>query len=48
VAVEEDAGFGVGVHRFTGEPQPLAPGMQMFNFVGYDVLKQAKTQAGGA
>lgn len=45
---ERDAGFGVGAHRFVGEPQPPAPGMQMFNFVGYDVLRQSKTQAGGA
>ncbi len=30
--------FGVGVHRFAGEPQPLLPGVRMFDFVGYDVL----------
>ncbi|MBB5960633.1 putative RNA methylase [Saccharothrix tamanrassetensis] len=30
---EPDAGFGVGVHRFHGEPQPLATGMRMFTFV---------------
>ncbi|MFF2959324.1 class I SAM-dependent methyltransferase [Streptomyces sp. NPDC057963] len=36
---EPDAGFGVGVHRFTGEPDQLAEGMRMFDFVGYDVLK---------
>jgi hypothetical protein len=29
---------GVGVHRFTGRPQPLRPGERMFTFVGYDVL----------
>jgi hypothetical protein len=45
---QRDAGFGVGVHRFTGEPQPLVPGMNMFTFVGYDVLRQAKAQAGDA
>ncbi|KOG29401.1 class I SAM-dependent methyltransferase family protein [Streptomyces resistomycificus] len=33
-----DAGFGVGVHRFAGEPAPLAVGERMFTFVGYDVL----------
>jgi methyltransferase family protein len=27
-----DAGFGVGAHRFRGEPQPLAEGQRMFNF----------------
>ncbi|GAA4885585.1 hypothetical protein GCM10023235_78350 [Kitasatospora terrestris] len=35
-----DAGFGVGVHRFAGTPQPLRRGTRMFEFVGYDVLRQ--------
>ncbi|MCT9082095.1 SAM-dependent methyltransferase [Streptomyces fulvoviolaceus] len=35
---EPDAGFGVGVHRFAGEPVPLDVGARMFTFVGYDVL----------
>jgi hypothetical protein len=26
--------FGLGVHRYTGEPRPLAPGTRMFTFVG--------------
>jgi Methyltransferase domain len=30
--------FGVGVHRFTGRPRPLAHGERMFTFVGYDRL----------
>ena len=30
---DPDAGFGVGVHRFTGEPQPLIPGRTLFSFV---------------
>lgn len=30
--------FGVGVHRFRGEPRPLIPGAAMFTFVGFDVL----------
>jgi hypothetical protein len=30
--------FGVGVHRFTGRPQPLVAGEHMFTFVGYDRL----------
>jgi hypothetical protein len=33
-----DAGFGVGVHRFGGEPRPLPPGAGLFAFVGYDAL----------
>lgn len=33
-----DADFGVGVHRFTGQPQPLRRGTRLFDFVGYDVL----------
>jgi hypothetical protein len=35
---EPEAGYGVGVHRFTGTPEPLAPGERMFTFVGYDRL----------
>lgn len=42
---EQDV-FGVGVHRFTGEPQPLTTGERMFTFVGYDMLTQTNTQAG--
>ena len=38
-----DADYGVGVHRFTGRPRPLAGGERMFTFVGYDVLKDAST-----
>lgn len=34
-----DAGFGVGVHRFTGRPKTLAAGERMFTFVGYDLLQ---------
>ncbi|SCG63273.1 class I SAM-dependent methyltransferase [Micromonospora humi] len=41
VAVNSPAdGVGVGAHRFTGPPRPLAPGARMFAFVGYDVLEQ--------
>ncbi len=29
---EPDAGYGVGAHRFTREPDPLAPGTRMFTF----------------
>src|SRR4051812_36013936 len=32
---DPDAGFGVGVHRYRGEPQPLPPGTRMFTFVGH-------------
>lgn len=28
--------YGVGVHRFTGEPQPFEPTARMFNFAGYE------------
>lgn len=42
---DPQAGFGVGVHRFTGRPQPLALGERMFHFVGYDVLKDTGPQA---
>jgi hypothetical protein len=31
----------VGVHRFTGHPQPLQLGTSVFTFVGYDKLQSA-------
>lgn len=31
---EPDAPFGVGVHRFTGRPEPLTLGARMFTFTG--------------
>ena len=37
---DPDAGFGVGVHRFHGEPRPLVAGRRMFTFVGYKALEQ--------
>ncbi|MCC8244857.1 class I SAM-dependent methyltransferase [Saccharothrix luteola] len=36
---DPDAGFGVGAHRFQGEPRPPAAGARMFTFVGYEVLE---------
>jgi hypothetical protein len=30
---DKDAGFGVGVHRFTGVPEPLVTGRSLFSFV---------------
>jgi hypothetical protein len=30
---DKDAGFGVGVHRFTGVPEPLVKGQSLFSFV---------------
>ncbi|CAL9429306.1 hypothetical protein SUDANB1_02008 [Streptomyces sp. enrichment culture] len=36
---EPDAGYGVGVHRFPGPPRLWRPGLRMFEFVGYDVLR---------
>jgi hypothetical protein len=44
---DPDAGFGVGVHHFGGQPQPLAPGRRMFTFVGFDVLRKPDVRAGG-
>lgn len=41
---DPQAGFGVGVHRFTSQPQSLALGERMFHFVGYDVLKDTSPQ----
>ncbi|KQW09126.1 class I SAM-dependent methyltransferase [Streptomyces sp. Root369] len=40
---EPDAGYGVGVHRLTGTPRPLHTGTRLFEFVGYDVLRQGDT-----
>lgn len=45
---EPDAGYGVGAHRFTGEPRELASGHRMFDFVGYDVLKAARADGRAA
>ncbi|WP_135454858.1 class I SAM-dependent methyltransferase family protein [Mycobacterium sp. DL99] len=36
-----DVSYGVGAHRFTGSPEPLAPGAQIFTFVGSDVIRAA-------
>ncbi|MCT9933545.1 class I SAM-dependent methyltransferase [Planotetraspora sp. A-T 1434] len=36
---EPEAGFGVGVHRFTGRPEPLAQGEHMFTFIDRQVLQ---------
>ncbi|MFI6833685.1 class I SAM-dependent methyltransferase family protein [Kribbella sp. NPDC050241] len=33
---EPSAGFGVGVHRYTGTPEPLIPGTHLFTFRRYD------------
>ena len=30
---DPDAGFGVGVHRYAGEPHALVPGRTLFSFV---------------
>jgi hypothetical protein len=39
---EPDSGFGVGAHRFAGQPRPLAMGEQMFTFVGRKALRKAQ------
>jgi hypothetical protein len=35
---DPEAGFGVGVHRLTGRPDPLKLARSMFAFVGYEQL----------
>lgn len=37
---EPDVGYGVGVHRFRGEPLPLKD-FSMFTFIGWDKLRAA-------
>ncbi len=39
-----EVGFGVGVHRFRGEPRPLTAGGRMFTFLGFDVIAEADGQ----
>ena len=39
---DQDAEYGVGVHRFTNEPRPLVAGQRMFTFVGYEALGPGK------
>lgn len=41
---EPDVPFGVGVHRFAGQPQQLVPGSRMFTFLGFDALRQEQKQ----
>lgn len=36
---EPDVGYGVGVHRYRGEPLPLKENSSMFTFVGYRELR---------
>jgi hypothetical protein len=36
----EEKAYGVGVHRYTGEPAPLERGVRLFDFVGYDALRK--------
>jgi hypothetical protein len=36
-----EADFGLGAHRFRGEPQPLTTGTRMFTFIGFEVLEKA-------
>jgi len=33
IVVSEAAQFGVGAHRFAGDPRPFAPGVRLFDFV---------------
>jgi hypothetical protein len=43
---EPAAEYGVGVHRFAGQPRPLVAGARMFTFVGYEALRPEGNQAG--
>jgi hypothetical protein len=45
---EPNAGFGVGVHRFRGEPLPLAEGQRVFTFAASGALRQAGKQDGSS
>lgn len=36
----EEKAYGVGAHRYAGEPVPLERGVRLFTFVGYDVLRK--------
>ncbi len=36
-----DVSYGVGAHRFTGQPEPFAAGARIFDFVGSDVIRAA-------
>ncbi|GAA2582832.1 class I SAM-dependent methyltransferase [Actinomadura fulvescens] len=36
----EEGVYGVGTHRYTGEPVPLERGVRLFTFVGYDALRK--------
>jgi ubiquinone/menaquinone biosynthesis C-methylase UbiE len=38
---EPDVGYGVGVHRYRGEPLPLKENTSMFRFVGFAELQAA-------
>ncbi|MGD1056920.1 MAG: class I SAM-dependent methyltransferase family protein [Solirubrobacteraceae bacterium] len=38
IAFADAPPFGVGTNRLLGAPQPLQPGVKMFNFVGYEAL----------
>lgn len=39
VCFETPAPFGVGLHRLEAQPRSFEPGVRMFDFVGYDVLR---------
>lgn len=33
IHLDSDGHYGVGVHRYTGPPRPLEPGVRMFTFL---------------
>lgn len=39
---DPDAGYGVGAHRFHGEPVPLDPDARIFDFIGFAGLATAE------
>ncbi|MDA0633997.1 methyltransferase domain-containing protein [Nonomuraea sp. MCN248] len=41
---DPEAGFGVGAHRFTGHPKPLALGERLFTFVDRDTLREPRAE----
>ena len=43
---QPDVSYGVGAHRFTGQPQPFVAGAQIFTFVGSDVIRAADAARG--
>jgi hypothetical protein len=41
-----DSVFGIGLHRFAGQPAPFRPHVRLFEFVGFDALDPVCEQCG--